>query len=245
MGLLRSTAPGRISVGRSLLSAAALTLVLGCQPGEVPAWQRGAELFEDPGLSSSRFNAYACSTCHAARADDTRMLPGASMVGVAQRPHYWGGAERELLEAVNTCFTRFMRAPEPLTRDAEDSRALYEYLVHLSPEPAEAVPFTVVRQVEEVPRGDAARGEAVWRGACQGCHGDAQSGAGRISPDAVALGEVLPRYPEEFPGVAPALVVVEKVRHGRFYGIGGTMPLFSREALGDEDLGALLRYLGL
>ena len=41
------------------------------------------------------------------------------------------------------------------------------------------------------------------------------------------------------------LVVIEKVRHGQFFGVGGTMPLYSREALSDEDLGALLAFLAL
>jgi thiosulfate dehydrogenase len=52
-------------------------------------------------------------------------------------------------------------------------------------------------------------------------------------------------YPNQFPGVEPSLVVIEKVRHGRFFNIGGDMPLFSQEALSDEDLGALLAYLEL
>jgi thiosulfate dehydrogenase len=41
------------------------------------------------------------------------------------------------------------------------------------------------------------------------------------------------------------VVVIEKTRHGRFFGVGGNMPLYSLEALSDEDLGALLAYLGL
>ncbi|MCI0573604.1 MAG: c-type cytochrome [Myxococcaceae bacterium] len=152
-----------------------------------------------------------------------------------------------LLEAVNVCFTRFMRSPQPLPRDSAQSRALYEYLVRLSPsrEPAPARPFTVVRQVADVPRGERARGEEVFRAACQVCHGDVQDGQGRLTGDAVVVAQTVAHYPTQFPGVAPALMVVEKVRHGRFFGIGGTMPLYSREALSDEDLGALLTYLGL
>ena len=41
-------------------------------------------------------------------------------------------------------------------------------------------------------------------------------------------------------GASPRLVVIEKVRHGQFFGVGGNMPLFSREAMSDADLGALL-----
>ena len=61
----------------------------------------------------------------------------------------------------------------------------------------------------------------------------------------VNLPGVTADYPEDFPGVEPSLVVIEKVRHGRFFDIGGEMPLFSQEALSDEDLGALLAYLEL
>ena len=57
--------------------------------------------------------------------------------------------------------------------------------------------------------------------------------------------EITETYPEDFPGVDPSLVVIEKVRHGRFFNIGGEMPLFSEEALSDDDLGALLSYLEL
>src|SRR6185503_13183616 len=51
--------------------------------------------------------------------------------------------------------------------------------------------------------------------------------------------------PYAFTGIDPSLVVIEKVRHGRFFNIGGEMPLFSEEALSDDDLGALLAYLEL
>lgn len=46
-------------------------------------------------------------------------------------------------------------------------------------------------------------------------------------------------------GYETGVVVVEKVRHGVFFNIGGTMPPSSLEVLSDEDLGALLAYLGI
>ena len=57
--------------------------------------------------------------------------------------------------------------------------------------------------------------------------------------------EVFNDYDLLFPGVPKQLVVIEKVRHGQFFGVGGNMPLYSLEALSDEDLGALLAFLGL
>src|SRR5690606_13866495 len=126
--------------------------------------------------------------------------------------------------------------------------ALYEFLLSLTPDdaPGEAYPFTVVENVADVPRGDAARGAEVYERACRGCHGEAFTGGdGSILRTPVPLPGVTETYPAEFPGVDPSLVVIEKVRHGRFFGIGGEMPLFSAEAMSDEDLGALLSYLEL
>ena len=88
-------------------------------------------------------------------------------------------------------------------------------------------------------------GADVYEAACQGCHGEAHTGKGRPSQLAPLLPEVAQEYGELFPGVAPGLVFIEKVRHGRFFGVGGNMPPYSREALSDKDLGALLAYLGL
>ena len=50
---------------------------------------------------------------------------------------------------------------------------------------------------------------------------------------------------ERLPGAEATRLIIEKVRHGQFFGVGGNMPLFSTEALKDEDLGAILTYLGL
>ena len=38
-------------------------------------------------------------------------------------------------------------------------------------------------------------------------------------------------------------VVIEKVRHGKFFNVGGNMPLFSLEAMSDAQLGDVLAYL--
>ena len=44
-------------------------------------------------------------------------------------------------------------------------------------------------------------------------------------------------------GFGVDLVIVEKVRHGRFFGIGGVMPPVPLEQLPDADLSALHGYL--
>ena len=129
--------------------------------------------------------------------------------------------------------------------ESDDYHALYEYLLEISPQPTDPYAFTVVENAADVERGDAGRGEAIYDRACQDCHGEAFTADGSILRKEVNLPRVTETYGTEFPDVDPSLVVIEKVRHGRFFGIGGEMPLFSLEAMSDEELGDLLAYLEL
>ncbi|RKH37954.1 c-type cytochrome [Corallococcus sicarius] len=213
-----------------------------------PAADFGETLFQDARLSDSTFNRFSCATCHVTtpEAPAGRIDSGPSLYNVAARPHWWGGYETHLLDAVNFCYLNFMRGVTKLAPEEPRSRALYEYLSRISPDAqAPAVPFTVVKDIEDVPRGDTARGEAVYRAACQNCHGATHTGEGRLTELASVLPEVTREYDRLFPGIPHAHVVIEKVRHGAFFGVGGSMPPYSREALSDADLGALLGYLGL
>ncbi len=235
-------APGVAGV----VACAVAGLVAGCGP--TPAEEYGEALFRDSRLSTSQYNAFSCATCHATSSEQARdkLYTGLSLEGVASRPHWWGGYEVTLLDAVNFCYTAFMRGTAPLEAEDPKSRALYEYMVSLSPRPdAPAQPFTLVRDITDVPRGDARRGAEVYRAACQDCHGEVRTGEGRLSALAPVLPDVAGEYGQLFPNSPPGLVFIEKVRHGRFFGVGGNMPPYSREALSDEDLGALLAYLGL
>jgi thiosulfate dehydrogenase len=220
---------------------ALLALVLaGCGP--TPAKDVGASLFNDARFAQSEANPFSCSTCHADSDDDTRILPGANLKDAAFRSSYWGGYSPNLLDATNVCVTFFMRGA-PLTRDDQRGRALYEYLASISPtKDAAPAPLTIVENVTTVARGNPSRGAAVYDAACKSCHGEPSTGAGRISE----LASIIPESSAEFAeqsGFPLDLVVVEKVRHGRFFGVGGTMPPFSTESLSDEDLGALLAFL--
>ncbi|ATB29331.1 c-type cytochrome [Melittangium boletus] len=226
--------------------AMALGVMAGCGP--TPARDFGEALFKDPLLSESQYNAFSCATCHATSDAQARekMYTGLSLVGAASRPSWWGGYEVRLIDAVNFCYTAFMRGTTPLGDEDPKSRALYEYLVSLSPESTSpAQPLTLVRDIAEVPRGDKNRGAEVYQAACQDCHGERSTGTGRLTSLAPVLPEVSREYGQLFPNATPALVFIEKVRHGRFFGVGGNMPPYSLEALSDEDLGALLSYLGL
>jgi thiosulfate dehydrogenase len=217
---------------------------VACAPVTAKAY--GEQLFNDPAFSGSKFNTWSCATCHATSAGDTRMLSGHSLVDAAARPTFWGGAETRLIDAASFCYVYFMRGPARLQPDEPRSRALYEYLASLSvAADAPALPFTVVRDVRDVPRGDSGRGAEVYRAACQACHGELHTGKGRNSELASILPEVMDDYAQLFPGVAKHLVFIEKVRHGQFFGVGGNMPLFGIEQLSEEDLGALLQLFSL
>lgn len=222
-------------------------LAVGCG-GATSAADFGEELFQDSRLSESEFNRFSCATCHATTAtpEAGRMYAGYSLHNSAFRPSWWGGYETRLLDAVNFCYVSFMRGVAPLAPEDPKARALYEYLVRISPDrQAPALPLTVVKNIEDVPRGGTSRGAEVYRAACQTCHGELHTGKGRISELTSLLPGVFDSYDVFFPGVPKQLVVIEKVRHGQFFGVGGNMPLYSREALSDEDLGALLAFLGL
>jgi thiosulfate dehydrogenase len=227
-----------------------LPVLLAACGGEISGADRGAEVFESPDLSPSDLNVFSCATCHSTEegAGPTDGAPGYRLFGVAARSRYWGEDYGLLEDAVSACLVFFMKAdPIDPAQDDDDLHALYEYLLSITPDGAtdEPYPFTVIETIEDIPRGDAARGEAAYSRACQRCHGEAFSADGSILREEVNLPGVTGTYPDDFPGVEPALVVIEKVRHGRFFNIGGEMPLFSEEALSDDDLGALLSYLEL
>ncbi len=221
-----------------------LAVLLACACGPVPAASYGEQLFNDPQFAGSQFNVWSCATCHATRAGDTRILSGVSLVNSVNRASYFGGKQSRLIDAASFCYVYFMRGPGALLPDEPRSKALYEYLASLGTEPAPALPMTLVLNPVDVPRKEGARGEAVYRAACHSCHGEKSTGQGQNSVLASKLPNVAQEYPELFPGVAPGLVFIEKIRHGQFFKVGGNMPFFSQEALSDEDVGALLSYLG-
>jgi thiosulfate dehydrogenase len=232
------------SIGLAALLACGGTDVLEKHDSPVG---RGRALFASREASSSPDNAFSCSTCHSAEGGDPRILPGAVLGGSPKRPSYWGGTVLDLLSAINACRVTFMDAHDPWTDTDEDAKSMYAYLRSLPDVTVDAVPFTVVRNVADVAAGDASAGSAVYQRTCQTCHGLPHTGEGRLEP-------IVPRLPEdtiaEHPasqGYTPAtvrLVVIEKIRHGGFLGYGGTMPLYSTEALDDHEVGDLLAYLG-
>jgi thiosulfate dehydrogenase len=221
--------------------------IAACGGPAVPAAEFGAQIFSDPRLGENPDNTFSCATCHEASAtpDPARIYPGYNLYDSASRPSWWGGFEVEYLSAVNFCYTSFMQAPAPLEADDPKAKALYEYLASLSSgQPSPAQPLTFIRYVFDIPPGDPARGEQVYAAACTSCHGELGTGAGKLE-GTPALPDALKATAKKLPSFSPAVLVVEKVRHGQFWGLGGISPPFSREAISDEDLGALTAFLGL
>lgn len=232
---------------RRLVAVSCLSFLFACGEAEEPSVEVGRALVSSPDLSRSAFNPLACTDCHAVGPADERILPGYPLAGAFHRPSFWGAAIPDLKGAVDFCLVYFMKG-DPLDRSDFDARSVYRYLASIADDgPTEALPFTVVTRIASRPApGDPQLGAEVHRLACAGCHGEAGSGAGKLVSDAPILPDQARAEAERlFPEFDPALVFVEKVRHGRFFSVGGTMPLYSLEALSDEDLGALLSFYGL
>lgn len=232
-----------------LLVACAAAACAGCTT-ETPAAEAGAAAFNDPhAFSRSEFNNFSCATCHLPSDDapTDRRDAGYSLEGVVARTAFWGGNELRLQDAVDACVTYFMRGTD-FDPQADASRQLYEYLESITPTDADPtpLPFTVVENIVAIPAGDATRGETLYVQACQQCHGAVHTGEGNIiEPKPIVMPEYTDGYDMVFPGVPHGLVVIEKIRHGRFFNVGGTMAPFSKEAMTDEEIGDLLAFLGL
>lgn len=223
----------------------AALLLLGCGGTEtVPAATLGERQFSNSSLSTSPVNAFSCSTCHqVAKSPAARNDPGFNLYDVVHRPTWWGGYETTLIDAINYCMTEFMGG-RALAPDEDSARELYEYLTANSPDaPAPALPLTVVKNVTGLTNltGDAGHGKEVYDRSCRRCHGDPHTGNGRLSSKVSIIPEDTLRV---FPTNARQ-VAVEKVRHGKFFNIGGIMPLYSTETISDQEIADVLAYIGL
>lgn len=229
-------------------AALAFALLAGCGPIQRTASQHGEDLFASTSLGDEKLS-FSCATCHEGAAPRQGVtLPGAPLRGATERPSYWGGAELDLLRSINHCLVDLMERDDGLAADDEEARALWGYLASLSDGTGEdPVPFTIPAVPVDPGAGDAQAGEGVYVAACAQCHGDAHSGAGRLTTRAPILPEdtLAQHPPPEYTDEERRYVFVQKTRHGAYYGYGGSMPPFSPEVLSDEALADLLAALGL
>lgn len=211
------------------------------------AIEHGRDLFTTNAASESRANRFSCSMCHAADGSDGRILPGARLGGAVDRPTFWGGRENDLLRAVNQCRYYFMGASRSWKPDDEPAKAMWAFLATLPRDAPGAQPFTVPPGAADLPAGDAARGAQVYEAACRVCHGASGTGDKRLREGIPTLPDESARYFASlgFDRNQTRITFVEKVRHGAFLGLYGTMPPFSTESLTDADLGALLSFFAL
>lgn len=238
---------------KRLALAAVSALAAGCGSSTIEttttAAQRGEALASDPGFSESRYNAFACTTCHPVAAPDpAKILPGAPLAGAVRRPTFWGGRFVTLADAVDECATKMMRGA-PLDRASKKAVDLWAWLESIADQgPQTAQPFDVVYAIADQPGGDPARGAGVWASSCQSCHGAPRTGEGRLRSRAgEPVASIVPNDTIDYHAADGAdvvrLVVVEKIRHGSYLGFAGTMPPFSRQALTDGQIADLLAYL--
>jgi thiosulfate dehydrogenase len=230
----------------SLLLALAL-LGSGCGDRDVPAAELGQDRFSDPRVSTSHFNTFTCATCHVVDAaakvvPEGRFDPGYNLAGAATRSSWWGGGETTLLSAINVCIKQFMGG-RALTRDEVAARELDAYLeAHPTTDTAPAS-FTIERMVGPLAdiKGEATRGADVYQKSCYRCHGEAHSAKGRSS----TIASIIPEASISSFHELARDVTVEKIRHGRFFNVGGLMPFYTKEAMTDQTIADILAYLGL
>lgn len=221
-----------------------LAAFAGCGP--IDAVDAGHSLYADAKLSVSPSNVFSCATCHADTPDKQagdRVYSGYTLFGAAQRPSYWGGQMTLLLDAVNFCLSEFMRG-EKLTTGDNNGLALLAYLQSIAAEPDQARPLTIIPNINDtylatLPPGDATRGAAGYKATCAPCHGDVHSGNGRLGSYVSAL----PDDTVESFGAQARAITVEKIRHGKFFGISGNMPFYSLEAMAEQDASDIVTYL--
>jgi thiosulfate dehydrogenase len=214
------------------------------------AVDHGEALFKDPLVAKTSFNPFSCATCHDTTPDRPQggiLRPGAPLGGVTRRPSYWGGQELDLLRAINQCLYYFMLKDKPWSAEDEDAEAMYAYLDSLPSGTTgeQAVPFTVVVQIDDLPAGDTTRGATIFDRACKACHGAARTGAGRLADWMPVLPDQTLADHAEYTELDRRLTFVEKTRHGGFLGYSGQMPPFSKELLSGEDMGDLLAFFGV
>ena len=220
----------------------ALAGLVACGPTNAVEW--GKQSFSDRGLSTAASNSFSCATCHDLTPTST-LRPGYPLADVSLRPSFWGGNVVTLRDAVDQCLVDFMKSKALSTTD-DRGKALYLYLKTLLTTDgslAGTQPLTIVKDIVDLPSGDAGRGAAIYSAGCANCHGAVHTGAGRIGPDASILPDDTIKSFGTDPVRGARVVTVEKIRHGKYFNIGGIMAPYSVERCSDAQVGDILAYL--
>ena len=213
-------------------------------PGAV---EQGRALFVSREMSPSAHNVFSCASCHdvVPPGSGAPIKTGALLAGATRRPSFWGAQTDDLLAAIDVCRSQFMLATAPLEASSAEAAALCAFLAALEPGDPDAAAFTIVRTIDELPRGDAASGAALFGRTCAACHGEAHTANGRLAARVPVLPDQTLRDHAAYDPRSQRLIFIEKIRHGGFLGYGGDMPPFSAERLSDEDVSDVLEALGV
>jgi hypothetical protein len=87
----------------------------------------------------------------------------------------------------------------------------------------------VYRIVYNVPNGDATRGGDLYQRACANGHGALHTGANRLGPNVSVIPEESIMQHGTDPRSGARGITLEKIRHGKFFMVGGDMPLYSTD----------------
>lgn len=199
---------------------------------------RGEQVYMAP--SDRKFNAFSCSSCHAAvpDAESGFLFSASSLHDAIRRPNYKLGKFDDFIDAANTCRVHWMETTA-WTGDDNDFKDLVVYLESIAPAgPAPAVVYTISRSTTTGPAtGDAATGCEFFHRTCVACHGEGAAGTPDLGPSLIDF-------------VLEPDFIRERVRlsgsTGSVYeGLLGDsiMPFWSIERLSDTDLENVVTYL--
>lgn len=195
----------------------------------------GQELYSQP---SSSGNTFACETCHALSepASDGLIRPGHPIGDATKRPSYKNGQVTELLDAVNSCRTDWMRA-DAWSEGDRDWEELKSFLEEQAPaDDAPALAFTIKQPPADLTGGDMDKGQTLFNGRCVVCHGENATGTDRgpsLKGDLLTAELVAARVrtsgnsdSDIYPGLT-----------------GGVMPFWSESRLSDIELKDIIAFV--
>ena len=246
-----SRAPFALAAACGLLALFAVACPSSSTVEKKSAVDHGKALFSDPSISGTSYNQMSCATCHDLTPGESGLKKaGAPMVGVLDRPTYWGGQVDTLLGAINACLYYHMLQNDPWLGTEDDAEAIYAFLEseNAGATAQEKAPVSFTIGAVSVPQtGSSANGEKLYNETCAPCHGAKTTGDGRTVKVAPILPEqTLTAHPSPtYTDADRHLIFVEKTRHGGFLGYGGQMPPVSEEVLSDQELADILVYLGV
>ncbi|MEM9070219.1 MAG: DM13 domain-containing protein [Myxococcota bacterium] len=195
----------------------------------------GRALYEQPFDDG---NTFTCATCHALSepASDGLRRPGHPIGNATRRSSYKNGLFTNLLDAVNTCVTEWMRA-DALTETDERWIALEAFLESQATVDSEpAIEIQIVPAPANLEGGDPIAGMETFNGSCSVCHG--MGAAGTMQAPSL-IGEMLDRET-----IARRIRTSGSRASTTYPGLtGGRMPFWGQNRLSDDEMLDVVAYV--